>query len=765
MRGALARLISPGPRSGRRMYATARPSRLSGGYPSDSSSDQELTTSLTPLRGRSRQLVRDASYAKRAKVLIVNNVIGSGIGMQSRVKSTRGELNKPVNDAIEAAWDVWSRGENCHTGGVLHFSDFERQLMGQVFEAGEVIVRKHYSKFGKSDVPYALEIIEAERIADEYSPGPLSPENMVRMGIEVDPFYRPVRYWLRERHKGEFRLGVSRSDRIEPVAASEIIHLKLTDRWPQTRGEPWMHTVIRRLQDMEGYSEAEIVAARAAASYFATIKSSDDPKTPVAGAEQQDGGFEMEIEPGMVKKLGPGEELDFHAPNRPNSALDPFMRYMLREVAAGVGPSYESLSKDYSQSNYSSSRLALLDDRDLWRYFQLWFIRSFREPVHRDWLQAAVLGRAVQNVGIEAYATDAPRYETVCFKPRGWSWIDPTKEVEAYVKAVRAGFTDVTDVIAKTGDGRDIEDVLDARETELKLMKDKGLQFDTDPERDVDGNPIGPTAEETTAVAKESAKAKAAQLGAVAKPADGAKPEPKEGDEERTIERIVRLMAQSMGDVLARAKPPQALINLAPEIRVEQPAVNVKGGDVHVAPPSITVNPGDVRIENHLQPTPVEFKPQVNVAAPNVEVKAPDVRVDVAAPQVHVAAPNVEIKPAEVRVENHIPAPNVNVAAPNVTVEPPVVNVAAPEVRIENHVEAAAAPNVTVEATTVNISPADVRVEAPNITVEAPKVDVQVAAPNVTVEVPQVQETVQEIEREGEAQPGDIRRIKTTTKR
>ena len=46
------------------------------------------------------------------------------------------------------------------------------------------------------------------------------------------------------------------------------------------------------------------------------------------------------------------------------------MRFMLREIAAGTGVSYESLSRDYSQSNYSSSRLALIDDRDLWRVFQ-----------------------------------------------------------------------------------------------------------------------------------------------------------------------------------------------------------------------------------------------------------------------------------------------------------------------------------------------------------------------------------------------------------
>ncbi len=737
-----------------RMYASARASRLAGGMPSNSSADMELVTSLTSLRSHSRQLVRDASYAKRGKVIVVNNVIGPGIGMQGQVKTTRGELNRAVNDAIEWAFIDWSKPENCHTGGVLHFHDFERAMIGQMFEAGEVFVRKHYRSVGRSQVPLALELIEAERVADETDPGPANPENMVRMGVEVDRFYRPVAYWFRERHQGEFRLGVQRSDRYERVSADQVWHLKITDRWPQTRGEPWLHAVVRRLQDMDGYSEAEIVAARGAASYVWWIKSPDDPTTPIAES-QSDGTEEFSVEPGMAKKLGPGEDIVSNTPNRPNTAMDPFMRYMLREVAAGIGTSYESLSRDYcvapdthvlradlrwvradelnegieivafdeeapggmgnrrkwrkasvtragrrnlnrrrivtdratvtvsdehlflctlraasgaargkgirarsenpgyaasygqrwvradrlqpgdqivflaapwatgnthlhgylkgiadgegwvdsanaaigiaqntglvcdeigealvtlgfgaqlrfanggrktmkwsimgigeclrflgevrpirllqhsdriydgrmtaagaknsglptaatvlavedvgtgpvvtletstrtliteglcshnSQSNYSSSRLALLDDRDLWRYFQAWFIRSFREPLHREWLQQAVLARAVE-IPLEAYASDPSRYELVRFKPRGWSWIDPAKEVDAYVKAIRNGLTTTADVIAKTGDGADLEDVLEGREQELGMMHDKGLVFDTDPSR------------------------------------------------------------------------------------------------------------------------------------------------------------------------------------------------------------------------------------------------------------------------------------------
>lgn len=466
-----------------RMYSSAVESRLTSDWkPSNSSADAELVSSLTKLRARSRSLCRDSSYAKRARVIVVNNVIGTGIGMQAQVMNTRGELSARVNDSIEEAWSDWCQADSCHTGGRLSFKHFERALMAQVFEAGEVFVRKHYRPFGKSNVPFALELIEAERLADEFA----SPHimamggNHVRMGVEADEFYRPIAYHIRKRHPSEIRFSGPTVDMVERVPADQIIHLCVIDRWPQTRGEPWMHTALRTFNDMSGYTEAEITRARAQASVPWTIETPEDAE---AFAElQPDGSYEMESEPGVAKRLNPGEKMNAPSPNSPNPALDPFMRYMLREVAAGTGPSYESLSRDYSQSNYSSSRLALLDDRDLWRFYQSWFICDFRQHVHREWLRQASLARAIEALPPAQYIADVKRHEAVLYKPRGWSWIDPTKEVEAYKEAIKAGFTTRTDVIAQTAGGMDIEDMDNARERELRLSKEKGLKFDTDPD-------------------------------------------------------------------------------------------------------------------------------------------------------------------------------------------------------------------------------------------------------------------------------------------
>ncbi len=472
-------------RQAMRMYQSAKSNRLTAGWsPSTTSADSELVQSLQALRARCRQLVRDGSYAKRARTVVVNNVVGTGIGLQAQVKGKTGKILKNgVNDEIEDAWGEWGSADSCHTGGRLSFMALERQVIGQVFEAGDCFIRMHPTAFGDSRIPFALELIESERLAEEYTAPYLTAENgnELRMGIEIDSkFHRPVAYYFRTRHPGEIRFAGTGPDEVERVPADQVIHVAIIDRWPQTRGEPWMHAVARRLNDMDGYAEAEIVRARSQAAYPGVIET---PAGATAfGEKQSDGSVVMEVEPGVFKRLFPGEKMNFGSPTAPNSAMDGFMRYMLREIAAGVGPSYESLSRDYSQSNYSSTRIALLDDRDLWRFLQAWFIDSFRKRIHKNWLRQAVLARALSRISLDDYALDMRRFENVRYKPRGWTWIDPTKEVEAFIKAVKGGFNTVDDVISKTGDGMDLEEVLDQREKELELMREKGLVFETSPE-------------------------------------------------------------------------------------------------------------------------------------------------------------------------------------------------------------------------------------------------------------------------------------------
>ncbi|MDD5247823.1 MAG: phage portal protein [Rhodocyclaceae bacterium] len=460
---------------GARAYAGAQVGRLTSDWNAlSTSADSEILTSLRLLRARSRQLVRDNEHAKNAVRVVRSNVVGGGIGMQALVSNARGKLQDSINNQIEDTWGAWADRKTCHTAGLLGFADIEAVAISQIVTAGEVLIRKVRQPFGGGKIPLALEVIESDRLMDQWQTARAPNGNAIRMGVEIDVWGRPVAYWLHPTHPGDYQFTSFQPSRFMRVPAEDMIHLYVIDRWPQTRGEPWFHCTLKRMNNMAGYEEAEIVAARASASIMGLIESPDLP----SGDDVVDAQRTESLEPGTIKHLLPGEKFTGFDPSRPNAGIDPFMRFMLRSVAAGVGCSYESLSRDYSTSNYSSSRLALLDDRSLWRILQGWLIRNLRTDIHREWLEAAVMANAIK---IPDYYTNTAKYQRVRFKPRGWSWIDPTKEVQAYKLAVRSGFVTVSDVIADTAGGLDAEDVFKARRQELDMMAELDLIFDTDP--------------------------------------------------------------------------------------------------------------------------------------------------------------------------------------------------------------------------------------------------------------------------------------------
>jgi lambda family phage portal protein len=550
-----------------RTYGGALQTRLTADWRAQtSSSDSELWSSGRTLRDRSRQMIRDNAYAKRAKVIVVNNVVGAGITMEPKVKNRQNKLVAVVNDGIEEAWDEWTRAENCHTGGKLHFCDLERQAFGQIFEAGEILIRKHYQAFGSSTIPFALELIEAERIADDVLTPVAGVSQFYRLGVERDEYGRPVAFWIRRYHPGEIRYAGADPNLLFRLPADQAYHLYAVDRWPQTRGEPWLHAAIRRLNDMDGYAEAEIVAARGAACRMGIITTPDEEG--MADGAAADGDVpQFELEPGAVTRLAPGESYIDAVSNRPNPGMDPFMRLLLREVAAGVGPSYESLSRDYSQSNYSSSRLALLDDRDLWRVFQQFFIRSFREPLHREWLRQAVYANAITGLSVGDYLAQPSKFEAVSFKPRGWSWIDPTKEVQAYKDARRAGFISTGQIVALTGGGADLDETWDEIAAENQSAEDKGIVVTTDPGKILE-------ARETDVAA------------AVPDPAASPSPAAAGGDQagDAYARQFAEIGASLRALAVAIANQKQPIINVAPP-----PSPNV---DVHLAPSIALPDPG-----------------------------------------------------------------------------------------------------------------------------------------------------------------------------
>ena len=469
----------------RRMYEGAKISRLTSDWvTSSTSADAEISGSMVRLRNRARQLVRDSDYARQAVRAVRNNVVGTGIRMQAQVKMRRG--NKPdqrINDLIESSWKRWGRAKTCHTAGRLDFHEIERLVVGAMCESGEVFIRLVRQPFGGSGVPLALEVIEAD-LLDETKDGYLRQNEEWRLGVRVDEWQRPLAYAFLTRHPGDNRPApIGREHVIVP--AEDVIHLMVTERPMQTRGVTWFASAIKRLHHLAGYEEAEVVRARASSSLMGFVTS---PEGELVGDDLYDGDRVSQFEPGTFKYLAPGESVTVPALDAPDGQFEPFVRAMLRAMAAGLGVSYETISRDFSQTNYSSSRLSLLEDRENWRALQQYLIANLHTPIFEAWMDAAV---AVDALPLPAYQEQRERYLAVNWVPRGWEWVDPEKEGKAYRDAVRNGFMTQAEVVMTRGG--DFHELIAQRASELEQINELELVFDVNPGQVAQGGMAQPS--------------------------------------------------------------------------------------------------------------------------------------------------------------------------------------------------------------------------------------------------------------------------------
>jgi len=240
-----------------------------------------------------------------------------------------------------------------------------------------------------------------------------------------------------------------------------MIHLFSKERAGQRRGIPWLSTPLLRLNMLQAYEDAAIVASRGGAAkmghYFQeaggrfTGDASEDPSDPENNPEIE------EFEPGISRKLPPGVRFEGWDPSYPHEQFPAFVKSCLRSVAAGLGISYNLLANDLEGVTYSSLREGRLSDEDVWRTFQDWLIGDICEPVYRGWLRMALLAQAIPVASNNGRALGFLRldreekYQTVRWWPRTWKWVDPENEVSAAMEEIDHGVRSRGDYIRSRG--------------------------------------------------------------------------------------------------------------------------------------------------------------------------------------------------------------------------------------------------------------------------------------------------------------------------
>ena len=466
-----------------RAYQGALVSRLTSDWMSSQlSADAEIRNSLRKLRDRSRELVRNNPYARQAKRTTQINIVGNGMKFQSLVVQQRGgKRDQRVNNIIEEAWSEWSQANSCDCAGKYSFHQFEWLAAGALCESGEAIFRIVRKPFGDSQVPLALQMIESDLLDEEYDGKTLNKNNEWRNGVEVDEWGRAIRYAILTKHPGDaYYLDYSANRKLHIfIPAEDIIHLFLPERPGQNRGVPWFHSVMADMHQLQGYEEAAVIRARAGASIMGFIQ---NDQGELIGDDVQNNQRIQSFEPGTFRYLMPNESVTVPDIDYPSQQYEMFVKNKIRRFATGIGCSFETISKDFSETNYSSSRLSLLEDREHWKFCQKYIIDNFHYRIFKEWLDLAVLSGVID---FPDYASNSKRYCKPRWTPPAQHYVDPLKEIKAYREAEQAGYMTKSQVIAQTNGG-DYDDIISEIAREQEVAKSLGVTLDKDLDLEVE---------------------------------------------------------------------------------------------------------------------------------------------------------------------------------------------------------------------------------------------------------------------------------------
>lgn len=448
-----------------RAYDGASSGRRTDGWStSGSSAVTEARLGLPRLRERSRDLVRNDPYATRAITVIPANVVGHGIVPRALASNDLEKRKYSLN------WKAWAETTACDWDGLNNFYGLQNLIMRCIVENGECLIRFRPRAIGDDGlvVPLQLQVLEPDFIDTRLDGTQTSDGLFDVQGVLFDKVGKRKAYMIYEFHPGGGPFNwIGNFYKSNRIPTSEILHLFRTDRSGQVRGIPWLSPVIMKLKDFGDYSEATLVRQKIAACFTAFVQAAeqmnvlpDQTATPPLGET---------MEPGQIEVLKPGETVTFASPPAA-TGFGEFSTQQLRGIAAGLGISYEALTGDYSQVNFSSGRMGRLEmnkNMDHWQWNMM--IPRLCVPVWNRWSIAATIAGVVRAPVVAEWTP--PRRE----------YIDPTKEIPALAQEVRSGFKTLPEAIRESGNDPDAT-LDEINETNVKLDS-LGIILDTDPRK------------------------------------------------------------------------------------------------------------------------------------------------------------------------------------------------------------------------------------------------------------------------------------------
>ena len=471
---------------------------------------------------RIRDLVRNDGWASGAVTRVVDTVIGGGLRMVPKPNIRALSYFAPGFDAVWAAEfaqavEAWW---TLYAGDIGLWCDLSRQsnlvrLLRLGFRHkivdGDAIAVMHWlpDQVGPGMAQFAtcVQIMDPDRLSN---PNNQADQRYLRGGVEINDNSAALAYHFRRAHQSNWyeqdkALTWTRTPReVNPVdhpGASDawgrpiVVHDFDADRTGQHRSPGGiLKPVLGRLKMLARYDSVELQAAVINSILAAYIESpfdhsllsealTDGDQSSVNDIKSyQDGraSFHDERNVSMlgarIPTLYPGEKIGVVSAARPSGEFQHFEAAMLRNVASAVGISEAQISQDWSRTNYSSARAALLEAYKSLGRMRTDYAAAFCTPIYSCWLQEAMeRGMLPLPKGAPAFMAARTAYAGCRWMGPGRGWVDPMKERQGAILGLDAGFSTMEDECAEQG--RDWKETLQQRAAEIKFMKELGLDL------------------------------------------------------------------------------------------------------------------------------------------------------------------------------------------------------------------------------------------------------------------------------------------------
>lgn len=440
------------------------------------SAKEDIEDNIDVLRQRSRDAYMGIPVASAALKTLRTNVVAGGLMPSPQIDADFLHLTDEQAEALQAQilreFSLWADTPVCDADRVDNFYKLQQLAFLSFLMNGDAIALLPMKE--QKGQPYSLRvrIIEADRVCSPDGFDRLTPcevkgykVHSIVQGIETDEDGMVVAYWICNRHplsSLSMQAGVLEWTRVEAYGSSgrpNVLHVMNRERAGQRRGVPILAPVLEALKQLGRYTDAEITAAVISAMFTVFVKSATvqdgrpigEAIPPEALIDSQDQNS-IELAPGAVISLNPGEEVQFADPKHPNSGYDAFFNAMIKEIGAALEIPPEVILKQFTQ-NFSSARGSL---NEFWRTCGMmrdWFADDFCQPIYEALFAEAVARGRIHAPGFFSDPAIRKAYTDCKWNGPSRTALNPSQEVEAAIKRVDAGFSTAEEETAQLTGG------------------------------------------------------------------------------------------------------------------------------------------------------------------------------------------------------------------------------------------------------------------------------------------------------------------------